>query len=557
MNGLVYTLDDDADSTPVYWMGVLLAAFVFHAIPLFFITFKMPPPPVEEPVTVTLDDSFLNMFAAPPETPASKPEIPAPKEIAAVQPAAVPASPVVPPEVPASIVEPPPAVPEKPKPAAPKPSSPAPKPPVAPEKTDVPTAPKKPLHDKELPPLAPKSMTAFDESTDVTKTAPKDAYLSDRNSVAKDRGPKNLPVGDPFLDKGDTNLIKYLQKRGEGNLPPLESEANAGSVKVEGAAVSGDGGGKQAKDFSKNVKTAEVTTPRPQESKVEAPPEKVAPEKKVDVASLPPPLPVKPDLRPTLKPKPQEPDPIPSETGTLPPAQKVKEVAAEPVQLPTEFALDPPKRIKPAEPIRNNATVVAKQPLSDPTVLQPTAIDKAIDQQAELDRFEAQLNGRNSSAANDGFVAGSGAKLRKGQQGHEGNGTTRPGDDNAVSDVTSINLESSATEFGDAQFAKKFDPKTAYIKRFARRIDGKWKADIVAHLRRSLIPGSVSIRIVIRKDGKLLEASEVYRDRGVRDDYVATAKRAVEEAATPNADPFPPALAERDTIEYTFTFLYN
>ena len=539
-------------------MGVMLAAFVIHAIPFFFLTFKMPPPPsMEDSVTVSIDDSFLNMLANPTEpsaTPAAKPDLPAPKEIADAKPAAVPAPPV-PPDAPASIVETLPAVPEKPKAAAPKPPPTAPKPP---DKADTAMTEKKPLHDKELPPLVPKSQTAFDESTDVSKTAPKDAYLSDRNSVAKDRGPKNLPIGDPYLDKGDTNLIKYLQKRGEGNLPPLESEANSGSVKVEGAAASGDGGGKQAKDFSKYVKTAEITTPRPLESKVEAPPEKIAPiEKKSEVASLPPPLPVKSDIRPTLKPKTQEPDPIASETGTLPPPKKIKEVAAEPVQLPTEFALDTPKRIKPAEPIQRTASVVAKQPVSDPTVLQPTPIDKAIDQQAELDRFEAQLNGRNTSAANDGSIVGSGAKLRKGEQGHEGNGTTRPGDDNAVSDVTSINLESSATEFGDAQFAKKFDPKTAYIKRFARRIDGKWKADIVAHLRRSLIPGSVSIRIVIRKDGKLMEASEVYRDRGVRDDYVATAKRAVEEAATPNADPFPPALAERDTIEYTFTFLYN
>jgi len=133
----------------------------------------------------------------------------------------------------------------------------------------------------------------------------------------------------------------------------------------------------------------------------------------------------------------------------------------------------------------------------------------------------------------------------------------RPGDDNAVSDVTSINLESSASELGDPRFAKRFDAKTAYIKSFARRIDGKWKADIQAHLRINLAPGTVSIRIVIRKDGVLMEVAEAYRDRGVPDENVASARRAVKEAATPTADPFPPALADRDTIEYTFNFMYQ
>ena len=37
LNGLVYSLDDEGDSTPIYWMGIVLAAFVIHAIPLFFL----------------------------------------------------------------------------------------------------------------------------------------------------------------------------------------------------------------------------------------------------------------------------------------------------------------------------------------------------------------------------------------------------------------------------------------------------------------------------------------------------------------------------------------
>ena len=38
---------------------------------------------------------------------------------------------------------------------------------------------------------------------------------------------------------------------------------------------------------------------------------------------------------------------------------------------------------------------------------------------------------------------------------------------------------------------------------------------------------------------------------------VATAKRAVQEAAKPSADPFPESLSDRETIEYTFNFLYQ
>jgi len=67
----------------------------------------------------------------------------------------------------------------------------------------------------------------------------------------------------------------------------------------------------------------------------------------------------------------------------------------------------------------------------------------------------------------------------------------------------------------------------------------------------------VSIKIILRKDGKLVEASEAYRNKGVPDEYVATAKRAIEEAAKPTADPFPAALQDRESIEYTFTFMYQ
>ena len=224
----------------------------------------------------------------------------------------------------------------------------------------------------------------------------------------------------------------------------------------------------------------------------------------------------------------------------------------------------------PAKAVADNTTFM--HPDGKPLVTQPDSrgipsalnadarartVARKRDPQEELDAFASQLNNVSSSdAAGDG-TPGSGPKLRRGERGHEGNGVMRPGDSRSVSDVTTINLDSSAAEFGDPRFEKKFDAKTAYIKAFARRIDNKWKADIQARLRSRLIPGMVSIKIILRKDGKLLEASEAYRNRGVPDEYVATAKHAVEEAADPTADPFPPGLADRESIEYTFNFLYQ
>jgi len=54
-----YSVDDDGDSTPVYWLGVLAAVLCVHIIPFYFVTFQ-PTVPVaaDESFTITLDDSF-------------------------------------------------------------------------------------------------------------------------------------------------------------------------------------------------------------------------------------------------------------------------------------------------------------------------------------------------------------------------------------------------------------------------------------------------------------------------------------------------------------------
>ena len=126
-----------------------------------------------------------------------------------------------------------------------------------------------------------------------------------------------------------------------------------------------------------------------------------------------------------------------------------------------------------------------------------------------------------------------------------------------MSDVTTINLDSSAAEMGDPRFAKSFDPVTAYIKAFGRRIDAKWRADMQARLRRRLVPGTVSVKFVLRKDGKLMDVSLAHSDRGMPSEYYAVAKQAIQEAADPSADPFPPALENRETMEYTINFIHR
>ena len=91
----------------------------------------------------------------------------------------------------------------------------------------------------ELAPLS-RPTVAFDESK--SKGAPDDsAYMSDRNSSAADRGPKDLPRGDPYMDKGESGAIRYNEKRGEGQMPAIPSDPRAGSVQKEGVPNPGLG----------------------------------------------------------------------------------------------------------------------------------------------------------------------------------------------------------------------------------------------------------------------------------------------------------------------------
>jgi hypothetical protein len=508
---------------------------------------------------ISLDDSFLKGFdetATPAEEKKAEEvklaQFKPPPQAAAV----AEAVPVAPPPVEEKKVPPPqPPVAQTVPLARPAPAAPKPPPPTAaqaPEaKVEEPPPAKTKLKDRDLPPMThAKVDVAFDENQHTTDKTLTDSYLSDRNSTAADHGPKNLKIGDPYIDNGQTNVIRYMGKRGEGNVAALDSAPTSGSVKKEGAPIIGDGGAPHAPDFSHSVNVQPpAAQPRVDEVKA-AEVQRLARPKVAPVPLVPQPL--------ATQVKKLEADPQTQEVGTRQAERKPVEaepgpqtdvvVKPKPIPLPV---LDDPVPARPIPPQQTISTAAARP------AIKGAAEGANVDPNAELEKFAEELNGfKRTVAAGDG-TTGTGPKMRKGEKGHEGDGSYRPGDDNAVSDVTTINLDSSATESGDPRFAKRFDAKTAYIKSFARHIDGKWKAELFARLRSRLVPGMVSIRVVLRKDGKLMEASESYRNRGIPDEYVATAKRAIEDAADPSADPFPPALSGRETIEYTFNFLYQ
>jgi hypothetical protein len=552
MTGLAYA-ENYADRTQPAasrWVAMCILAAVIHLVPMLW--FTLPHVPLQEESTV-INIDFSDSVADLTETPkkieaAPKENAVAPKAIAPpvieVPPPAVQAPQVAAaqPTAPKAVPTPPPKI-EAPKPEA------APFPAPAP----VPSADAKPaLREPDVEPLIRKDIAAFDESK-TTKEIPTEGYLSDRNSTAADRGPKNLPRGDPFMDKGQSRNVRYMEKRGEGNLPAIASAAGSGSVKKEGNPDAGKG----------FVDERPADQKRPPKSAV-APDEvdvKVKPQEKTAVVKAPE---LKPDALPLTSAL--RPDEIKEEKA---PEKKIgRELSkdgVEPLATNTEPAKPKPqavlnldaKNVRPAFVEKTNApeTVRPDESAHVAAVEKPRRNKEA----DELAAFAALIDGKGKTAGRGGDAGDkAGIAARAGSKGHEGDGTLRPGHDEAVSDVTTINLESSAEEFDDARFAKKFDAKTAYVKPLARRIDGKWKAEIQARNRYRLVVGAVAMKVVVRRDGTLLEATEIGpRQPGVTDECVTVAKKAIEIASSPKNDPFPSDLASRETLEFVFTFLYH
>jgi len=498
------------------WLVPLALALLVHCVPMFCLTLSGAPG-LPDDFTIAVD--FTDSGTEQPEA-ASATE-------AGIKPPAALSAPIGPPR--AAATEKTPAAPAIPAPPNLAQASPPMSAPSQPQEK-----PKLKLLD--LEPLIPAPGVAFDESKS-TKEAPKEGYLSDRTSTAADRGPKNLPRGDPFMDKGESKVIRYQERRGEGNLPSLAPDDMSGSVKKEGNPDAGHG--------TQDARPPDAQPPLKAQLPPPSPEKKVAEQQTRIVA---------PDPRPTVPKGPEEKARLaaarteeselePDGIGGLRPKPPVAKVE------PRDFIQRPPDSRALTTAKEEHGTASPATARTDPARQDPPD---------ELKAFAALLDGKGRADGRGGNVGGKvGVHARPGEKGHEGDGSLRPGHDEAVSDVTTINLESSAAEFDEARFAKIYDPKTAYVKPLARRIDGKWKAERVARARWRPVPGVVTFKIVMRKDGKLLSATEAGRTpKDLPDEYSASAKIAIERAADPLSEPFPPALSEHDTLEFTFNFLY-
>lgn len=484
------------------WGVVFALALVIHSVPLFCLTLSAaPPPPPDDPVlAVDFDESLAALLQEPVAAGADNPAapVPTPPATATRPPDAAPAAPSAP-------------APAKPMVMVPELKTPSAKPAEEPK-----------LREPALEPLLPPPGVALDESR-ATKEAPKNAYLSDRNSTAADRGPKDLPRGDPYMDDGESQAIRYRHRRGEGNLPALESSPTAGSVRKEGNPDVGKG--------------PQNLPPPPERTTVALP----VPEKSTQ------PVAAKPETR---DPKPDR----PVERAVA--SRATPDTAIQPPRAPADGGLDaaanPPRVLKPEPASRAPEPPAARPEAAPPDAAAPRI---AAVPQTELDAFKQFLENAARPGNDDG--ARPGVRDRPGARGHEGDGSLRPGHDTAVSDVTTINLDSSAAEFDEARFAKKFDARTAYIKPLARRIDGKWKAERVARTRVRVLHGVVTFRALLRKDGTLLEANEVSRlPKDMPDEYAASAKLAIQRAAEPKSEPFPAELGGHEKLDFVFNFIY-
>ncbi|MFH0939408.1 MAG: hypothetical protein V1899_09030 [Planctomycetota bacterium] len=381
-----------------------------------------------------------------------------------------------------------------------------------------------------VPLLKPRA--AFDESK-TTQESPDKGYLSDRTSTAADRGSKNLKRGDPFIDKGESKIIAALQKRGENKLPAPSTDLASGSVKKEGSPDVGK------KNIS--VHRGDICAVKPQPKGV------------VDGGTG-----GRGDGEKQLLPKSRQKSLHHAKILTVSSAEDAKENSIKEITEKIIGTVESSRRVRLSETAQHSsvANTIADSELGDIQFAdKPTLNATAVD---ELEAFKAALeNATRKSESGNETDAKIGVRDRPGALGHEGNGTPLPGHTTAVSNVTSINLNSSAAEFDEARFAKIADPVIAYFKPLLRRTDGKWKAEIVARNRARILSGVVALKIMMRKDGALLDVLEVSRfPSELPDDYVAIARLAVQRAAEGKAEPFPLTLEKFETLEISIGFIY-
>jgi hypothetical protein len=539
---------------------LLSVVFLLHVIPLLVLT--LPPPPIlpvlpvtDEPLIATLEIKIEDVaeLLKPPD----RPVVTASEKLIVMPALKVPPEPSIPVKVE-----------EVPKPPLPPvaTASPVQPPPVPPQDTKPAAETERKLNPVHLNPLKP--TVGYDQSKETKEVPPESESLkSDRTSTAADKGPKDLPTGAPFMPDGQSTEIRESGHRGEGNLPPVASDPKSGSVDKTGSPDAGKGPQEKERSPDKKMPAAPPALKNPKDEKNtgditedKKPLGKETIQEKTPAVSETIPLEKMDDAPPKkiIDTKNLELD---DEAGDIPTKTKIKKPLAEPVAPPKTVKVFDPKidtkksAVTPPDPNATKSTV-AEQKVSDTN--EPAATAPKMKVPTELELFEAKLESIGKTDGRGGNKGdSSGINARKGKMGHEGDGTLRPGDDGAVSDIVTLNRNSSAKDFDESRFAKRTDEKAKYFKALFKRIDTKWKAEISRRSRFRFENGWVVMKIVVSREGKLLSATEVSRTpKDFKDEYVTLAKQGIELAADPDTESFPESLQQYEKLECDIGFGY-
>lgn len=468
---------------------------------------------------------------------------------------------VLPPDA-SNATNPPAAVPDSALPAPePGPATPAPEPSPEPEaKQPEPPAPEPPPEPEAKP--EPKGaegakapLVAGFDGARATEKAPDDAQmLGPENSEAADRSDKKLPTGMAY-NEGESSEVAALNPRGDSDLPLKTKDPLAGSVKDDGTP---DPGKPKTPDTKIEQRSVPVEAPggavKPAESQTVAPtppggePEKTATQKLAGADS------------------PVEASPGKAEAGAQAGPEGLQDTIAEDAEA--KAGVEDPKRAPPAgeqvpetkpEPPRLTERRDERTAEAEPKwhQLTPEAKGPVKPDENNLDNLLKDLKKfEKEDTSSDALAEKPGVNDRKGEIGQSGDGRPAAGDLRTVSDVTTRNVETTASTKGALSFAKKADPVSAYLQAFYRRMDTKWKANIQTSNRSPLEYGlgDVVIRVTFTKDGKLTEAA-VLETTGVSSLAAAECTKAIQDAL-PHI-PFGPELKDRMSVTETIRFMYR
>ena len=447
-------------------------------------------------------------------------------------------------------------------------------PPPEPEQTPIPESEKLAAQPPEQPPAVPqpnlgelepfeKPRTAlvYDRSKGDSASQQDAKYVGETNSVAADMAKKDKPLGDPSM-LGESSFVRFSGRRGEtGTSPEKPQEIMAGKATAEGSVEPGKPPEPLTGTDEKSQEVEGGSKVLPPEAEKETP---LTP-------ALPLPLPSDGKLDPiTHAPTPLgEPVPLKPQSGAL--SEGGVERAGTDADLlvardterhaekgtsrdPVPGTLQPQHPAVPLVAPPDPSMAVAGPRKERLPVPESAATTKSL-QDPELKRLEALLAQHSTRAAFENARLKPGQGPRAGDSGVQGDGRTRSGDRQAVSDVITDNYATVAAKTGEVSFAKAASPEAVYLKEYLGRVNENWKRNVIAAGRiRWEETGVVEMHFTLSRDGKLEEAAERSRAKGLSDQAVAHCKRAFELSAPHDA--FPASLGERQKVSLVVRFLY-